>query len=384
MCIDLQSTPDESEEIPPVINSSTNLSIMDGEQQVGQSSQSHNQLEEVPLEIVSSNSLSTMDGEQQVDGQSELFLDVLCAKGKSLYPDLAFTKRQRSDCDILEVSQVSTHYVPEAGSVSVARALFYPSVGNAGIYCYDIQALLTTIQKGETSSTDEGFEMCRIISNEGNYKFCPGIDCREYYENYFSIIRYNIASVGIWDRPFECVDSVNCLLWHQLKHNATYEEKESEEVLCRPCKRLCTDLDHQRRRSDVSSSKRIERLQLSSNFQWKFLSPISRSKRRVAAQRQRTRDKAKLVKLGELDVTLEDDQSDELCEIVSKIDDECKDEVESIFQEADAHFVTTGESLRSSWERDKHNNKAKFFKDQLKNSKLHITSVLVQYDHYTW
>ena len=92
MCIDLQSTPDESEEIPPVINSSTNLSIMDAEQQVGRSSQSHNQLEEVPLEIVSSNSLSTMDGEQQVDGQSELFLDVLCAKGKSLYPDLVFTK----------------------------------------------------------------------------------------------------------------------------------------------------------------------------------------------------------------------------------------------------------------------------------------------------
>ena len=123
--------------------------------------------------------------------------------------------------------------MPEAGSVSVARALFYPSVGNAGIYCYDIQALLTTIQKGETSSTDEGLEMCRIISNEGNYKFCPGIDCREYYENYFSIIRYNIASVRIWDRPFERVDWVNCLLWHQLKHNATYEEKK--------VKKFCVD-----------------------------------------------------------------------------------------------------------------------------------------------
>jgi len=79
----------------------------------------------------------------------------------------------------------------------------------------------------------------------------------------------------------------------------------------------------------------------------------------------------KLVRLGELDVTLEDDQSDELCEIVAKIEDECKDEVENIFHEADTHSATAGNSLRSSWERDKANSKATFFKDQLKNSKIH-------------
>jgi len=72
---------------------------------------------------------------------------------------------------------------------------------------------------------------------------------------------------------------------------------------------------------------------------------------------------------------MEDDQSDELCEIVTKIEDYCKDEVESIFHEADVHSKTTGEPLRSSWEHDKASNKTKLFKDQLKNSKLHDSFV---------
>jgi len=312
-----------------------------------------------------------MDAKKQVDGLSETFLDALCAKGKSLYPDLVFVKRRGSDCDMVEVSQTFMRCVPEAGNISVARVLFYSSVGNSGIYCYNIQVLLTSIQKGETSSLDEGLELCRIISNKDNYKFCPGIDTKEYYEHYHSVIRYNIATVRIWDRPFKRIDSKNCLLWYQLKHNATYKEKESEQVLCRPCKKLHSNLDHQRRRSDVSPERRIKRQQPSSHFQLKFLSPASVSKRRSATQKERSRDKVKLVKLGELDVTLEDDQSDELCEIVAKIEDECKDEIENIFHEADTHSATAGGALRSSWERDKANSKATFFKDQLKNSKIH-------------
>ena len=64
---------------------------------------------------------------------------------------------------MLEVTQVYTHCVPYVGSISVARVLFYPSVGKSGVYCYDIQVLLTLIQKGETSSPDEGLKLCRIL-----------------------------------------------------------------------------------------------------------------------------------------------------------------------------------------------------------------------------
>ena len=72
---------------------------------------------------------------------------------------------------------------------------------------------------------------------------------------------------------------------------------------------------------------------------------------------------------------MEDDQSDELCEIATKIEDYCKDEVESIFNEADVHSKTTGEPFHSSWEHDKASSKTKLFKDQLKNSKLHDSFV---------
>ena len=70
-----------------------------------------------------------MDAEQHVDGQCEKFLDMVCTKGESFYSDLVFTKRRGSNCDMLEVTQVYTHCVPDAGSISVARVLFYPSVG---------------------------------------------------------------------------------------------------------------------------------------------------------------------------------------------------------------------------------------------------------------
>lgn len=66
------------------------------------------------------------------------------------------------------------------------------------------------------------------------------------------------------------------------------------------------------------------------------------------------------MKLAELDVTLEDDQSDEVGKIVTTIEENCSEELQNIFDEADAHSAKAGDSLHSSWERDKAN--SKFFK----------------------
>ena len=127
--------------------------------------------------------------------------------------------------------------VPEAGYVFVARVVLYPTP-NSDSYSYDVQILLTSVQKGEIQSTEEALRICHIISTEGAYKFCPGLNVTEYYEQYHSAIGYHLQSVRLWDKPFKCVDSVNCLLWHKLNSNARKNEKISSEVLCRACKRL--------------------------------------------------------------------------------------------------------------------------------------------------
>jgi len=285
-------------------------------------------------------------------------------EGQKTYPDLIFAKRVGDGSTILDVSRSNVRNVPEAGYISVARIIFNPSTT---ALCYDLQVLLTSVQKGTVQTADEALKICLTISSEGDYKFCPGLDQTEYYEYYHSVIRFHLKSVRLWERPFQRIDSVNCTLWHQLKSNATEIEKSSVEVLCRPCKRLKSDLDHQRRRSDVSPARRLKRQLPSSRYKEKYLSPLSRTKRKAAAQKERSNDKAKLARLIELDITLEDDQSDEVSEVLQTIEQKCSKELASILQEADAHSANTGKSIRSSWEQDKAKSKAQFYKDQLQN-----------------
>lgn len=90
--------------------------------------------------------------------------------------------------------------------------------------------------------------------------------------------------------------------------------------------------------------------------------------RKKATQTERSADKAKLSKHEELDVPLDEEQSDELCDIMKSIKETCPNELDKIFQEGDDHAV--GDLVRNSWEADKLNAKNKFFKDQQKNGKF--------------
>lgn len=47
--------------------------------------------------------------------------------------------------------------------------------------------------------------------------------------------------------PFQRVDAKGCLYWYKLPKNATLQEQASEEVLCSACKRLLSDLEHQKK-----------------------------------------------------------------------------------------------------------------------------------------
>ena len=133
--------------------------------------------------------------------------------------------------------------------------------------------------------------------------------------------------------------------------------------MCASCKRLCTDLDHQKRRSEVSPARKVARLKPSSHFKIKYLSPASAAARKKATQIERSVDKAKLARREDIELQLE--QSEELCNVMKKIEETCPDKLQEIFQEGDTCAV--GKLVRDSWELDKLNAKEKFFKDQIKN-----------------
>ena len=74
-------------------------------------------------------------------------------------------------------------------------------------------------------------------------------------------------------------------------------------------------------------------------------------KRRQAAQQKRSADKAKITKYESLEVTLDDDQSDELSSVIDKIKEKHQDELDKVFREADARSKSkcVEDSLQDSW-----------------------------------
>lgn len=98
-----------------------------------------------------------------------LSLEDIAARGESSYPDLIFCLRKNKGTEILEITQNSMSSIPEAGYISVARVVLCPRP-NSDNYCYDVQVLLTSVQKGEIQSTDDALRICQIISTKGGYK----------------------------------------------------------------------------------------------------------------------------------------------------------------------------------------------------------------------
>ena len=85
---------------------------------------------------------------------------------------------------------------------------------------------------------------------------------------------------------------------------------------------------------------------------------------------ERSADKAKLARLADTELLLDDEQSNELSEIMSQIEETNVDELQKAFKEADSFSV--GDSVRATWESDKNNAREKFLKDQKCNSELRL------------
>ena len=202
--------------------------------------------------------------------------------------------------------------------------------------------------------------------------FCPGIDYTEYMETYYSIIRFHSKQVNIVEAPFQRVNAKGCLWWFKLASNATTEEKIAGEVCCSCSKRLRNDLEHQKRRSVlVSPAKRVRRQGASSNYLTKLLSPASAVKRKTNTLKRTFKLKVVLTKHSDTDVTLDDVQHDEMCEVIKEIEKDSS-RLDEIYKEAASYGVE--DSLREIWLMDKQ--RREFMKDQIKNGIILYSYIL--------
>ena len=97
------------------------------------------------------------------------------------------------------------------------------------------------------------------------------------------------------------------------------------------------------------------------------MSPASAVKWKKNAQAERVKDKALLAKYSKHDVTLDDSQHEEMCNIVSEIEKNHGNELEKVYNEASGYSAS--DSIQEVWTMEKERNQ--FYSDQAKNSKLY-------------
>ena len=259
---------------------------------------------------------------------------------------------------VLVINQRNLFYHPPFGMISrVQVSVQYRS--------YVAHVLMRVWKSGTVESLEDMIALCQMIGVNSTYKFCPGIEPDEYEKEFHSVIRFHIKSVRITDFPFHRVDSINCKLLFQLAHNATESERSAQEVRCSACKRLASDLTHQKKRMGAETpTRRIKRQNPSSRARLSYMSPVSQAKRKKLAQYERTSNIRKLKKYEDNEVTLDDEQNDEMCSIVEQIQTE---DLEALCKEGDEHGVRR--LMKDLWITDNERKRQEFSSDQAKNSK---------------
>ena len=135
--------------------------------------------------------------------------------------------------------------------------------------------------------------------------------------------------------------------------------------MCQPCKKMCSYLDQLVRTAvSVTPARKASRQDPSSTCPISSLSPASQKKRKYNLMHERVEDKKRLRKYEHTELTLDDEQSDELSQIVQIISTESHGHtvLSQIFDEAEKQG--RGQAVREIWESDI---RSQFEKDQAKN-----------------
>ena len=231
----------------------------------------------------------------------ELSLEVLFRRGQERFPDLSFILDSCSAGNTLSVSRRALHQHSPAGLISRARIVITEDKK------YDFQVLLRSKGSGYIDSVEKFIELCSMIDPTGGYKFCPGIDTQLYETWYPSVVQYDLKSVRKASDPIARIDSAKYMFWHKLARNSSLTERSMDAVLCQACKRLRSDLEQRLKTSSrVTVQDKENRIQLSSHFPVKYLSPDSQ-KEKQQTQLKRKRDKKMLKEYECVEVSLNDE-----------------------------------------------------------------------------
>ena len=95
----------------------------------------------------------------------------------------------------------------------------------------------------------------------------------------------------------------------------------------------------------VTPSEKENRLKPSSHFPEKYFSSKSLEKKRQNTSQERIHDKRLLKKCSDMDVTLNEDQHEQMCEVIEQIRQVGGDGLDALFAEGDKQGV--GQAFRT-------------------------------------
>ena len=158
--------------------------------------------------------------------------------------------------------------------------------------------------------------------------------------------------------------SVNCGTdWQK---NASIFEKDLPDVLCQPCKRAKSYLERQIKAVlSITPAQKAARLEPSSNCPLAALSPASQKEQKSNLMKERERDKKLLRMYEHTELTLDDDRSEEMGQIVGIINRSCSDSLQCVFKEAKEQGGKS--EIEEIWKMDIRSDREQFNKDQATN-----------------
>ena len=268
----------------------------------------------------------------------------------------------------LEVTRKNVDISSHAGGpLAAARVIIYED-GSAYFNIFgDSQKIpQNDIKRGDelTQTLEDALEM---ISD--GWTMCGGVSPSEFSDA-TNFLRYKPACVER-SEPFEAVHSLKCMKWFkQVRRRKKAQTKQCAMGTCKKCVEFLRNVRKQNKSNAIGGESKMKRQDPGSNYPWKYLSPMSRNIRQRRANVKRHADVRKIKRLqkrlNKYKVQLEENQSREMADIVTILNEKYADDVQAVIDAGADTSPETHRVLQEVWDQDT-KDRTQFFTDQIKN-----------------
>ena len=300
---------------------------------------------------------------------SNAFIDAVTSNlDNPPFAQYAYKQLYDGDNCFIEVTRKNVDIQSTAGGpLAVGRVIIYHN----GTALFNIVGDSNMINLPQFNTQSQTAELDKYLSTaldklRPEWKFCGGIPEEEFKE-LSNNIRYTPSlkeSVLL-----NAKHSRHCLKWFKSTgHRVTLNENSTAR--CGKCSDFARHVRRLNKRNSITPDQKLKRLQSSSFYNVKLLSPKSRTYRQNQSRRKLVNMGKKLQRLEKrthkYNVKLNDEQHKEMIDVVRILNDKYRNDIQSAIESARTTSAETEKVLQDIWDRDT-KDREDFFKDQTKN-----------------